>query len=83
MKKQVLLLMTVVFTISMTACGGKLESESSTNDVSQTSTVAEKEDASTAESATATTEDGVTEKESAADGAADYSGAKSTNRCFG
>ena len=76
MKKRILLLMTVVFTISMAACGSKQESESSTKDVSQTSTVTEKEEASTAESATAVTEDGVTEKESAADAAVDYSGAK-------
>jgi len=76
MKKRILLLMMVVFTISMTACGGKKESESSINDVSQTSAVAEKAEVSTTESATAATEDGVTGKESAADGAVDYSGAK-------
>lgn len=82
MKKRILLLMMVVFTISMTACGGKKESESSINDVSQTSAVAEKAEVSTAESATAATEDGVTEKESAADAAVDYSGAKAQIDAF-
>ncbi len=79
MKKRILLLVTLVFTISMVACGEKQESESSAKDVSQTSIETEKEESSATESATAATEDGITEKASVAD---DYSGAKAQIEAF-
>lgn len=77
MKKFALLVMTVVFMLSMVACGGKQESESKADDMSQTSTETE-----LVASGAVETEESAAETESASEVSGDYSGAKAQIDAF-